>query len=304
MVEFCPDCSNLLHGKNIEGKRYYYCKCGYKRVLDSKSTPNILNFQPNLEKKEYQQHRQPQTLYINVPFQVWRSFMTEMKEGYKNLDNHSTSYKDKAWAWGVYKRQREIFLELSKVFKKYANKYKEFMEYFKQFENKKSVVVPSNHANKILEIESQIELYTLYMERAELYFIERKFKQGIRELQRIDGQISKPVQKRKLLFGDYKFSSTLSESPIEDKFWVNAKDKIPGLKQQYKIGSYRTDFAILDKKIVIECDGQYYHNPISDLVRDEILKEEGWETIRFTGNQINYNIRSCIEQVLKLIKNK
>lgn len=251
--------------------------------------------------------------YANIPLSHWNKFMSEMKEGYKNIDNLGRSCKDKAWAWGVYKRQRENLLELSKVLRKYANKYMDVIKFFKKFERfeKKtlrwrlqSVIISSNDMGKIMDYNHQIELYTIYLERAERCFNNNRFKQGIRELQRIDGQISKPTNKRKLLFGNYKFTSALSESPLEDKFWVYAKDRISGLRQQYHIGRYRADFAIPEKKIVIECDGQYYHNPINDMIRDEILKSDGWETIRFNGNQINYNIRSCIDYVLKKLKKK
>ena len=31
MVEFCPECSNLLRKKNMGGKVYLICKCGYQR---------------------------------------------------------------------------------------------------------------------------------------------------------------------------------------------------------------------------------------------------------------------------------
>jgi len=31
LVEFCPECSNLLRRKLINGKYYLLCKCGYTR---------------------------------------------------------------------------------------------------------------------------------------------------------------------------------------------------------------------------------------------------------------------------------
>ena len=33
MVEFCPECSNLLRKETIDGKQYLSCRCGYQREL-------------------------------------------------------------------------------------------------------------------------------------------------------------------------------------------------------------------------------------------------------------------------------
>lgn len=35
MVQFCPECSNLLRKKTEEGKSYLACKCGYQEILES-----------------------------------------------------------------------------------------------------------------------------------------------------------------------------------------------------------------------------------------------------------------------------
>jgi len=34
MVEFCPECSNLLRKEVLEGKSTLTCKCGYQRELE------------------------------------------------------------------------------------------------------------------------------------------------------------------------------------------------------------------------------------------------------------------------------
>lgn len=35
MVEFCPECSNLLRKKRESGKTYLVCKCGYQMEIES-----------------------------------------------------------------------------------------------------------------------------------------------------------------------------------------------------------------------------------------------------------------------------
>ena len=35
MVEFCPECSNLLRKKRVKGKTYLACKCGYQKEVET-----------------------------------------------------------------------------------------------------------------------------------------------------------------------------------------------------------------------------------------------------------------------------
>ena len=50
------------------------------------------------------------------------------------------------------------------------------------------------------------------------------------------------------------------------------------------------DFAIVDKKIAIECDGSYWHRDKNrDRRRDYFLKSRGWTTIRFSDKDILEN---------------
>lgn len=35
MVEFCPQCSNLLREENFGSKYYLICKCGFKTETDA-----------------------------------------------------------------------------------------------------------------------------------------------------------------------------------------------------------------------------------------------------------------------------
>ena len=82
------------------------------------------------------------------------------------------------------------------------------------------------------------------------------------------------------------------ESPIERKllYWFVKYGIYPEL--QYEIPPYRVDFALVDKKIVIECDGRDFHTSDEhrkrDKIRDEFIVKQGWKVKRFTGSQI-YN---------------
>ena len=48
MVEFCPECSNLLRKKKVNEQSFLACKCGYERELESST--NII--EENIQKKK------------------------------------------------------------------------------------------------------------------------------------------------------------------------------------------------------------------------------------------------------------
>jgi very-short-patch-repair endonuclease len=88
---------------------------------------------------------------------------------------------------------------------------------------------------------------------------------------------------------------------------------------QYQIGRFVCDFAIPNLKIVIECDGDYWHsNPLIynldsldnrqikklelDKRKDLYLLENGWEILRFYETDIKRDIKECISIIKKKIK--
>jgi len=69
---------------------------------------------------------------------------------------------------------------------------------------------------------------------------------------------------------------------------------------------YILDFAIIDLKIDIECDGEAWHSSRQairhDQIRNHILKKKGWTIIRFTGTEIENNIDNCILKIKNIIE--
>ena len=59
---------------------------------------------------------------------------------------------------------------------------------------------------------------------------------------------------------------------------------------------YSIDFAIPDKKIGIECDGERWHKKGNnhDRKRDAFLKKQGWKMLRFMGKEIKEDVQGCI----------
>lgn len=77
---------------------------------------------------------------------------------------------------------------------------------------------------------------------------------------------------------------------------------------QYPLGPYRTDFAIPQIRLAIECDGEYWHKQpeavAKDMKRDSELAASGWTVVRFAERDINermpdiqYSISSLINEL-------
>lgn len=63
---------------------------------------------------------------------------------------------------------------------------------------------------------------------------------------------------------------------------------------QYPILLYNVDFAIPALRIVIECDGEQWHqDKEKDKIRQERIEQEGWFVLRYTGTKIN----QCLEDI-------
>ncbi|MEN0038969.1 MAG: DUF559 domain-containing protein [Cellvibrio sp.] len=97
-------------------------------------------------------------------------------------------------------------------------------------------------------------------------------------------------------------------TPIEKMYWDAAKEKIPSLRPQEWIGKFRVDFLILDKACIIELDGHEYHKTREqrkhDASRERFLEKNGYQVIRFTGNEIYNDVEMCVKETIQIINVK
>ena len=77
---------------------------------------------------------------------------------------------------------------------------------------------------------------------------------------------------------------------------IGLKNKID-FEHNYRILSYFPDFTIFNKKLIIECDGQYWHSSKEAKQRDKkrqlVIENLGYKFIRFTGVEIRNNLKKC-----------
>jgi hypothetical protein len=103
------------------------------------------------------------------------------------------------------------------------------------------------------------------------------------------------------------------ESPLEIAFLVGflsgtaSAGYIRNMEAQYPIDTYRVDFAIVDRKLVLEVDGHSFHEKTPqqaarDRERDRNLYQKGWTVLRFHRLEIEQSLDKCIEQVYGILK--
>ena len=99
----------------------------------------------------------------------------------------------------------------------------------------------------------------------------------------------------------------VNQTEAESAFWSYAKSNGFGLKcrRQYIIGQYIVDFFFRDSLLIIEIDGDYHlteEQQIEDKIRQNWLEQNGYTVLRFTNNQLLFDIDKTIETIKQYLK--
>jgi len=76
-------------------------------------------------------------------------------------------------------------------------------------------------------------------------------------------------------------------------------------RRQHIIGPFIADFACLPKRVIIEIDGGYHQLPnqqLSDAERTVWLEKMGFIIIRFTNEEVLFNLEETIRIIKENIK--
>ncbi len=96
-------------------------------------------------------------------------------------------------------------------------------------------------------------------------------------------------------------SLRIQATDAEKLLWNKIRSRqIEGCKfrRQQLIGSYIVDFVCFDRRFIIELDGgQHAVRKERDIQRDNWLKEEGFEIIRFWNNEVFQNLEGVLETI-------
>jgi len=88
----------------------------------------------------------------------------------------------------------------------------------------------------------------------------------------------------------------------EEILWEYLRNKKLGVKfrRQHSIGGYILDFYCIEKKLIIELDGEI-HNSIEskeyDEVRDKYFVDLGYKVLRFRNSEVEQSIMSVLEKI-------
>ena len=91
----------------------------------------------------------------------------------------------------------------------------------------------------------------------------------------------------------------------EEIIWQELRNRnIGGFKfrRQHPIAGYIPDFVCLDKKLIIEIDGEYHDEGEQkklDMARQYWLAENGFEMLRFTNGAVKTNVEEVLKEILQ-----
>jgi very-short-patch-repair endonuclease len=83
----------------------------------------------------------------------------------------------------------------------------------------------------------------------------------------------------------------------EKHLWYILRSKSMGVKfrRQAVIGRYVVDFVCFEKRLIIEVDGGQHCQNSKDIIRDQWLKSQGYDVMRFWNNEVLENLDGVFE---------
>lgn len=90
-------------------------------------------------------------------------------------------------------------------------------------------------------------------------------------------------------------------TPQEQKLWSLIRDRQvrnAKFRRQHTIDRFIADFYCREASLIIEVDGRIHlRQQEQDRLRDEFLQLNGLKVLRFTNDEVDYDIRSVIRRI-------
>ena len=95
----------------------------------------------------------------------------------------------------------------------------------------------------------------------------------------------------------------------EQYLWEHLRGKAIGVEflRQHVIGDYIVDFVSRHEGLVIEVDGGYHSEPrqqADDAIREKYLEERGFHVMRFSNEEVLFDINKVTEQITSYFENE
>lgn len=101
-------------------------------------------------------------------------------------------------------------------------------------------------------------------------------------------------------------SSPAKATNIENQLRYALLRKGINFIEQADIGPWSIDFFLPDHNVVIEADGEFWHNNMKtrmkDRRKDSWLMAKGYKVFHFEGKQITDDANGCVEKVIKSLQ--
>jgi very-short-patch-repair endonuclease len=97
-------------------------------------------------------------------------------------------------------------------------------------------------------------------------------------------------------------------TPQEVKLWVKLRELKPlgfHFRRQAPIGRHIVDFVSFSSRLVIEADGGQHgvrDGAQSDQARDDFLRSQGFQVLRFWNSDIDANLEGVMETIFSTLK--
>ena len=87
---------------------------------------------------------------------------------------------------------------------------------------------------------------------------------------------------------------------VEQLLWQGLRRGQHGwrFRRQHPIPPYVVDFACIEARLVVECDGGQHAQAGEHDARDQQLRHKGWRILRFWNNEILENRHGVIETII------
>ena len=109
----------------------------------------------------------------------------------------------------------------------------------------------------------------------------------------------------------HSISKDMRKNPTEaeDKLWQMLRKKSTGykIKRQQVIDGYIADFICIEKRVIIEVDGEIHLTPENiekDKERSRILNAQGYDVLRFTNKYVIDNQIKVFDEIKSYLSNK
>ena len=99
------------------------------------------------------------------------------------------------------------------------------------------------------------------------------------------------------------------QTPAETTLWQHLRNRTIGYKfrRQHPIDRFIIDFYCAEAKLCIEIDGSSHLDAKQeeyDKARTELLEGLGYKVIRFTNNDVRYNIHAVVDEIVRAVEKR